>query len=617
MSYVTEANEFGKTAVQIVELHMSRCTRTYGVAPCVATIGITGSDRCFNTTATCQDRPNLNLTDYVYRFSSQRIDDIQQVGDPPTIPTLLSVKTAPTILTPGKGLGVRSSLSVQIQDHPWTDVDCDPYRTQRSYDPDSQGTYWGRWLKRNRFYENRRIDVLTGFINNDGSYDIANFKKRTYFISKISGPDANGIVTIEAKDALKLADGEKAKWPKASLAKLSVAVNELTTSFVIADPDLDVSYWWNSGQRYLRCEEEIVRATAIAGVNTTTPTLTVVRGSMPAWYDASQNVAMPHDIDASLQPCWLWQNAPVYDIVYFLLNTVAGIDSSYLPLAEWTAEITNGFSYLNFSALLIDPVSVKDLLVEITQLSVLIFWNEREQKVKMKGLRFTQLIGPQINDDVSIVADSVASTEDVAELNTEVWIYYDLSWPLANMQLLQSYRNVDIRVNLDRESAEEYQRKSIKQIKTRWLPRSQLGVAVEVGSTLLRQYQDVRKVITFTMDPKDDIYWVGDTVGISTFYVQDEYGRPDIRNYLITQAEEMVGDQGMLIKYVATELYSFVRTGLITHPSNPGGPVDPTPAPSDYSLASNSEKNTWAFICYNNPPSDPKFLDGTKAYQIV
>lgn len=648
MSYEAQAKESGKTAVQIIELHMQRCSRSYGGAPCVAAIGVTGTDRCFNTTATCQDRDNLALVPFVYRFASQRIDDfyvtgvisailteaddplltegddeliledaVEAVAEAPVYPTLLNVKTAPTILTPGKGLGVRSSLSVTIQDHPWTDVGCDPYRKLRAYNPDDQGTFWGRWLKRNSYYQNRRIDVLTGFMNGDGSYDEANFKRRSYIINKISGPSANGQVTIEAKDPLKLADGEKAKWPVAATATLTANINELVTSVQIVDTNLDLVDWWAAGQRYVRVEEEIMLATAESGIGTATVTLTVTRGSMPPFYQSSLNVAYPHDAGASVQPCWLFDNEKVYDIVYFLLNSVAGIDAVFLPLAEWTDEIENGFSYLTFSRLLTEPVSVKLMLEEISKLSVLMWWHERDQEVKLKGLRFRQLIGPQINDDNSIIAESVGVTEDSNALITQSWIFFDINSPFAQPDLLRNYRNVDVRANLDRETEEEYQRKAIREMRTWWLTRADAGTAVEIGTTTLRQYQDVRKVISWAMDPKDDAYWVGDTVGISTRYIQDASGLPDLGNYLITQAEEVVGDRGMILRYVATQLFAFVRTGVITHPNGAGG--DPIPAPPDYSAASDAEKNQWAYICYNTPPepNGPLFLDGTRAYQIT
>ena len=41
MTYEASAQAFGKQAVQIVELWMPRCTRTYGVSPCTAEKGVT------------------------------------------------------------------------------------------------------------------------------------------------------------------------------------------------------------------------------------------------------------------------------------------------------------------------------------------------------------------------------------------------------------------------------------------------------------------------------------------------------------------------------------------------------------------------------------------------
>lgn len=641
MSYDTQAQKYGKQAVQIVELHLDVCSLTYGVSPCLAVLGVTGSAKCFNTRATCQDSGHYTRTTKVYRFSTIRVDGIQEPGDGPTFPTLLSVKSSPTVLTPGKGLGIRSSLTVSIADHPWTDAGIDPYQGTRGYDADSRGSFWGKFVTRNKYYENRRIDVLTGFLNDDGSYDAANFRRRTYIITKISGP-SGGSVTVEAKDPLRLADGEKAKWPKATQAVLAVAVNELATSIQITDPEQSITEWWNLGQRYIRCEDEIMLATGITGLATTTPTLTVTRGSMPAWYDFSLNIAYAHDVNASMQPCHLFDDAPVYDIVYFLLHDVAGIDSAYLPLAEWTAAIEDeGFQYLRFNALLTEPVDVKNLLTEITEMTMLIWWDERESKVKLKGLRFVELIGAQFNDDNAIVSESVSVSEDTGSLMTQHWLFFDLSWPLANMAQLKNYRVVDVRANLEKEGADQYGKPAIMQKRTRWLNRGDAGVAVEVGFTMLKQYQEVRKILTWTMDPKDDAFWVGDTVGVSTKYVQDQFGDATPRNYLVTQVEEVFSNGGVKLKYTGQELFSFIRTGNITHPSDfPGDPPDPDPAPPDYSAASSIERSKWAYISYD-PPEEiltedgetlttedgeplltegvdpPGFLDGTQAYQII
>src|SRR5690554_7624900 len=45
-------------------------------------------------------------------------------------------------------------------------------------------------------------------------------RSRTYFIDAISGPDSNGRVQVVAKDALKLADNDRAQAPAASPGEL-------------------------------------------------------------------------------------------------------------------------------------------------------------------------------------------------------------------------------------------------------------------------------------------------------------------------------------------------------------------------------------------------------------
>ena len=112
MSYAEQAAKPGRQPIFVLEIDVDRCTRTYGVAPCTASGP--AATKCFNTLGTCQDPTNYNKGVMTYRFASLRIDGLQEVGHPPTFPTLVDVSTTPTRLSIGESIGFRSSLSATM-----------------------------------------------------------------------------------------------------------------------------------------------------------------------------------------------------------------------------------------------------------------------------------------------------------------------------------------------------------------------------------------------------------------------------------------------------------------------------------------------------------------------
>lgn len=73
MSYATEKVKVGRDAVVVAVLKVDRCTQSYGVAPCAAAIGVTGTQRCFNTCKTCQDLTHYAPVPKSYAFSNRPI----------------------------------------------------------------------------------------------------------------------------------------------------------------------------------------------------------------------------------------------------------------------------------------------------------------------------------------------------------------------------------------------------------------------------------------------------------------------------------------------------------------------------------------------------------------
>ena len=616
MSYDAQKVKMGREPVQILEIDLDVCSLAYGVSPCTASGP--AAQKCFNTRRTCQDIPNYAKTTKTFRFSNTRVDGLGGADDAPVFPTIGSVRTSPTRLSPGKGLGVRETCKVTVADLPWSDVGVDPYRRERDYDPVEQGSFWGKLIYRHEFYEGRPMRILTGYLDDDGSYNAANMKTREYIINRISGPDPTGKVVVEGKDVLKLADGIRRQWPLASRATLTGDITSSQTSIIIEDTGgIFASHWSASPQQpWIRIGDEVMEVTAASNTAGDSWTLTVTRATLPSIYTLSPT-AEEHDDESTVQPCWYFDAIRIDDLVYFLLNTGAQINSSFLPASEWEAVIDFGLQSYLFSALIIEPEGIKTLLDEITEHTILLWWDTRAQVIKMDSIINRKLDAGPFTDDDNIIDGSVAVSKDVEGRISETWISHGLRSPLEDTDKLQSYQRTDIAIDSDKESALEYGDVRVKSLMSRWMPLSLAAVASEIGNRLLNSYKLTKTVMQMGMDPKDDDIWTGNRIYVKTRYVQDQFGANLLGGYRIIETNEQISKSGVKYKYTMLSESALLRIGLITPDKEPDAPGE-TPPPGapdfpDYPDASDALKNHYAFIA----PDSGFFSDETQAYQIV
>lgn len=618
MTYDGQKVKMGKEPVVIVEIDFNACSLTYGNTPCTAS-GAAGTE-CFNSFSTCQDQANFAASTKTVRFSSVRLDGLGLC-----FPTITGVSTSPTVLTPGKGLGVRSKVSIQLTDHPWTDVGFDNYLANRTYDADSQGSFWGKMINRWPFYENNEVRVKTGYLADDGTYDANNFVTRTYFLDTITGPSNNGKVTIVAKDILKFADREKANQPTQSQATLDANITAAATSFDITDPNDDVKGAYDdtanvgASQCYIRIDDEVMLVTNLTG-SAGAYTLTVTRAAMPSIYTGTMT-AETHDQDATVQHCYFYDQKEPDDIVNNLLGTVAGISAGYLDTSGWQTNIDFGLQNYLFSALITEPTPVKDLLDEITQHNLFIWWDERTQKVKMDSILKKPSDHGPFDDDSHLVAGSVSVSRDDKSRVSQAWFAFGLRTPVSEMDELKNFSAVKVTADLDAEGSNEYNQKKIKRFFSRWIPLNKASVASEITNRYVNYYRDTKHIISATLDPKDDDAWTGDRVIIKTRQVQDRFGASVERNYRVLQVSEKMGNGAFSYDYIMqstggifdggeTETY-----GLITPDLNSEDGVSAFP---DYSSASVALKSKYAFISENDRgDGNPGFSPNEEPYLII
>lgn len=628
MTFLTAAKVMGKQPCVIVQMHMSRCSHQFGVAPCTA-VGV-GNQKCFRTRSSCKDPANYSETDgWKYNLATTRVTGFQAVDESPVFPVLTSVDTAPTVLTPGKGLGTRAMIKVTAADFPWTDVYTDPYRTDRTgaaANPGAVGTFWGKFLARNRYHENRRITVHTGFLDDGNVYNAANFQTRTYFITNISGPDAQGNLTIEAKDPLKFADNEKTQFPLAYRFTLAADITAVATSITILDlmGELQVAGPITVAQPYICVDNEVMRVTAIApaptGVAGTVYTFTVVRGpgatAIPSYYQAGTNLGATHRLGATVNACYEWSAVNATSIIRQLL-LVTGIDPTYIEaLAIWDADFAAaGIASYQFTNLLVKPNGVKTLLDELTQHNILLWWDERAQLVKCRALVFRSASNPvAFNETSNIQEGSQGIAENAKERISQAWVLWNVINPTYNLKLSTSYEVISIQADLSLESADKYDQRQVSFLYSRWLENN-ASLAPQIAARQLQRFQDSYHVFTFQVDPKDSQYWVGDNILLQSSLYQDEFGANRVVNYLITQADEIITAEGIRYQFTCQEQSTY--SGITANWTPVPGVVIPVGLPSagtvmplDYDTSPADIKQAYVFWGF----ASGQFSDGQSSY---
>ncbi len=540
MSYLDERIKIGREPLTIVEMDIDRCANEFGVLPCEAVLTEPGS-QCFNTFRTCQDLPNFNRSTFTHKFCENVPGLPVTLGAIPSI-TRGGVVLSPTILDPAKTLGIRGKVTITFQDHTYHDAQLDPYVDGRTYDPMETGTFWGKFLARNPNYENRPLRVTVGYLDDQNVFQPGD--SRLYVIDKINGPDANGRVTLVAKDILKIAEDKSAKCPKASGGKLIADITDTQTSF-----DIDIAGGYSGALAAIKVDREVMLATLSGNTFTVTQ-----RG-------AYNTEAKAHRTNAAVQECVIFDDMNVIDIVYFLLTDTdngAGIDPSFINFSEWEFERDNWLFLNIYTRILATPTGITKLLSEISQQSLLsIWWDERVQQIKLRSSApLIDISGvPTFRDGDSIIGNSLKLERLTQDRITQIWLYSELEDPVADPGKQESYQQLTIRSDLDSESPEGFGDKRERIILGTWLNNVSDAVKLDITFRTINKFKESPVKAVFKLDAKDSDAWTGDIIFIETDQIQDQFGRPTVLTLMVTKAREI--DHGTTIEYEATTAFDY------------------------------------------------------------
>lgn len=204
-------NNITRTRIDKIIIKADYCGNTFGVSPCTAT-----GEKCYNTFPSCKDSSNYTKSSKDYEFVSGDIPAGLARKLAPARPYLKPLSDLPTEIKENDT--VVKVLKATLLDEPDKDYSTDPYYSTRS---SIKGTYWKKWLARNKNYKGRIIEQYEAF------YDFATLSTwERKFVGRIETISINNnSVTIEATDLLKkLSEHE---YPLESKYSLQLAMGKV------------------------------------------------------------------------------------------------------------------------------------------------------------------------------------------------------------------------------------------------------------------------------------------------------------------------------------------------------------------------------------------------------
>ena len=611
MTYASDVNSLLRTPIKIVDLGLDTKVSVEKI-----------------TNGTTSELPLLHC------------DDSSPLGSN-IYPTIESIKLAPIRATPLKGLGYRGKVTIRFKDFPL-----------------EKGTYFGRLIGSNPYYLDRTLKLYHGFYSEGDSFDINNFNEHLYFIKSIDGPSDKGIVTIEAVDLLSKLDSDQAICPDEYELKVLGGILE-TNPTNVTSPMLNSTQTGNftftngdnlpEGTIYIQINSEILEVIC-DGTTTVNIVTRGVIGTTAATHTLADSVTVTnyikvesasntypvnldyhwvrvddeiiytqvyaqgildiqtratlgskiedHSEDEKLTICYVKQNVNVVDVIYDLIDKYSEIATSYINLTEWNAERDSFLQSETIDLVVSESTSTKKLIESLTtQCYILIWWDDENQKIKLKSIGPNLGVSRELNHNQHVLnVNHRIRTSQLKAIN-EVWVYYNRRNWAEDEEKPTNYKN--LYVYLDAQANTNLGVRKVKKIFADSVRTE--ATASTISKRYVAQNKEGQRNLYFSLDPSDGYdLMLGDVVNITTDLEQDLIGNPVTRSYLIVEKE----DERNRIKFQAD------ATGFLT------GDYYATIAPNsqvDFTSASTEQKDQYAFIA---DTVSEEMSDGSDPYLI-
>lgn len=493
--------DFGRETIVFFEIDIPFCSLTYGVGACPAVLGTDSTLKCYQTRATCPvplsfDGDSRTSGKYITLRFCRPQDAVNQYGpvipmiaaDPSTTPAVINLAGMDRNMGP---LGQREAVSVVMDDSRWSDNLVDKYRLERAsgaasstgetFDPYTRGTFWGKFIARNRYYVGWPCRIREGFVGDD----LEDMRVRNYVIDKIDGP-TNGRVKITAKDVFSLIEARKAVAPVATSGELLADISAVAGSATLSPAGIGDEEYPASG--YLCIGDEIVAFTRVADALTLT-----ARGQLGT-------TAAEHKQEDNVQLVLQYSSELFQDIVYDLLANYSAVPPANLPTTEWAAALT-GIADV-WSRVIPRPTPVLELLGSLLEVAgVTIIPDVATGDIELVPLR-ASTPSVTVDDEAWLKEEGggevVKRNQDVKRVS-QLWLFYGQRDPTGDPEDEENYHSRLLDPDLDAESPQQYGVPAIRKVFGVWIPQFGRSLAAGAAARIKAVFRDPPDEVEFTI----------------------------------------------------------------------------------------------------------------------
>ena len=427
---------FTRTPVVVVRVVMDYCNCVFGQAPCEAT-----GKYCYNTFPTCRDRLHYDKGERVYMFSSA--DTPLPFPGENIRPYVLGVDYIPTEIK--DNFTVSGRVNITLADEMDTDIGVDPYLDERAT---VQGTFWKKFIARNRNYRGRMVEVYEGFLGDEW----VDFEKR--FVGTIENISINGAeIRLQVVDLLKtLAEVEV---PKKIDCKLVTDISEDVENITLSAVDE------LEGSGYVLIGDELIQYVCADAVTNEIHGCT--RGALGT-------VAATHRVKDKVGKVRYYAAANPFDILLEMLTVDAGLAEDFINIAEFGYWRDWPDKDIRFSGVIAEPTKLSELYYEIVDLLDAKSWIAENWQITIRK-KLPNQPGREyltVRDDLNILDESAEVDLNESSRYTRVLVYWDKN-VLGKISDVKEYARLDIAIEVDAESVNGYGDTIEKQFFCRWI----------------------------------------------------------------------------------------------------------------------------------------------------